>query len=171
MTVVYMNTDDIYQLFLNFDVAGVRKDAGRLWKAQKLAAAGDGTLAPMTLQPIAHQGAEILVKTVKRTYEHKRAMHQFTFACYQAGDVAETIGIDTTKIDNFIPSTLVMKIIDGPEQFPDFIGLWDAGEVVMAFGGANVFANKANAKRSIISTSSDHYKSRKELLWPYDNVS
>jgi hypothetical protein len=27
-----MNTDDIYQLFLNFDVPGVRKDAGRLWK-------------------------------------------------------------------------------------------------------------------------------------------
>ena len=121
-----------------------------------------------TLQPIADQGAEILVKTVNRTYQHERAMHEFTFACYQAGDVAETIGIDTTKIDNFIPSTLVMKIVDGPETF---IGLWDAGEVVMAFGGANVFANKANAKRSIISTSSDHYKSRKELLWPYDNVS
>jgi hypothetical protein len=32
MTVVYMNTDDIYQLFLKFDVPGVRKDAGRLWK-------------------------------------------------------------------------------------------------------------------------------------------
>ena len=133
-----------------------------------LAAAGDGTVHAMALQPIADQGAEILVKTVKRTYQHERAMREFTFACYQAGDVAETIGIDTTKIDNFIPSTLVMKIVDGPESF---IGLWDAGEVVMAFGGANVFANKANAKRSIISTSSDHYKSRKELLWPYDNVS
>ena len=136
-----------------------------------LVAAGDGRLPPMALQPITDQGAEILVKTVKRTYQHERAMHEFTFACYQAGDVAETIGIDTSKIDNFIPSTLVMKIVDCPEQFPDFIGLWDAGEVVMAFGGANVFANKANAKRSIISTSSDHYKSRKELLWPYDNVS
>jgi hypothetical protein len=32
MTVVYMNTNDIYQLFLNFDVPSVRKDAGRLWK-------------------------------------------------------------------------------------------------------------------------------------------
>ena len=135
------------------------------------AAASAVTVQAIARKPIAEQGAEILVKTVKRTYQHERAMHEFTFACYQAGDVAETIGIDTTKIDNFIPSTLVMKIIDGPEQFPGFIGLWDAGEVVMAFGGANVFANKANAKRSIISTSSDHYKSRKELLWPYDNVS
>ena len=121
-----------------------------------------------TLQPIADQGAEILVKTVKRTYQHERAMREFTFACYQAGDVAETIGIDTTKIDNFIPSTLVMKIIDGPESF---IGLWDAGEVVMAFGGANVFANKQNVKRAVIGTTIDDYKSRKELLWPYDNVS
>jgi hypothetical protein len=32
MTLVYMNTDDIYQLFLKFDVPGVRKDAGRIWK-------------------------------------------------------------------------------------------------------------------------------------------
>ena len=124
-----------------------------------------------TLQPIADQGAEILVKTVKRTYQHERAMHEFTFACYQAGDVAETIGIDTTKIDNFIPSTLVMKIVDCPEQFPDFIGLWDAGEVVMAFGGANVFAKTAHAKRAVIATTIEQYKSRKQLMWPYDNVS
>ena len=136
-----------------------------------LVAAGDGRLPPMALQPIADQGAEILVKTVKRTYQHERTMREFTFACYQAGDVAETIGIDTTKIDNFIPSTLVMKIVDGPEQFPGFIGLWDAGEVVMAFGGANVFVNKQNSKRAVIGTTINDYKSRKELLWPYDNVS
>jgi hypothetical protein len=129
----------------------------------------EGTLATDT--KLADQGAEILVKTVKRTYQHQRALYEFTFACFQAGDVAETIGIDTTKIDNFIPSTLVMKIVDGPEQFPDFIGLWDAGEVVMAFGGAKVFVNKAVVKRAVIGTTIDDYKSRKELLWPYDNVS
>ena len=139
-----------------------------------LVAAGDGTVQAIARKPIAQkpdQEMEILVKTVKRTYQHERAMHEFTFACYQAGDVAETIGIDTTKIDNFIPSTLVMKIVDGPEQFPHFIGLWDAGEVVMAFGGANVFVNKQNSKRAVIGTTINDYKSRKELLWPYDNVS
>ena len=30
MTVVYMNTDDIYQLFINFNVPGVRKEVARL---------------------------------------------------------------------------------------------------------------------------------------------
>lgn len=40
MTVVYMNTDDIYQLFLKFNVPGVRKDAGRLWKGVNMGDAG-----------------------------------------------------------------------------------------------------------------------------------
>ena len=40
MTVVYMSTDDIYQLFLKFNVPGVRKDAGRLWKGVNTGAAG-----------------------------------------------------------------------------------------------------------------------------------
>jgi hypothetical protein len=40
MTVVYMNTDDIYQLFINFDVPGVRQDAGRLWKGVNTGDAG-----------------------------------------------------------------------------------------------------------------------------------
>jgi len=40
MTVVYMSTDDIYQLFLKFNVPGVRKDAGRLWKGVNTGDAG-----------------------------------------------------------------------------------------------------------------------------------
>ena len=40
MTVVYMNTDDIYQLFINFNVPGVRQDAGRLWKGVNTGDAG-----------------------------------------------------------------------------------------------------------------------------------
>ena len=40
MTVVYMNTNDIYQLFLRFNVPGVRKDAGRLWKGVNTGDAG-----------------------------------------------------------------------------------------------------------------------------------
>ena len=35
-----MNTDDTYQLFLKFDVPGVRKDAGRLWKGVHTGDAG-----------------------------------------------------------------------------------------------------------------------------------
>ena len=30
MTVVYMDNDDIYQLFINFNVPGVRKEVARL---------------------------------------------------------------------------------------------------------------------------------------------
>jgi hypothetical protein len=40
MTVVYMNTDDIYQLFLNFNVPGVRKEAARLAKGVNMGDAG-----------------------------------------------------------------------------------------------------------------------------------
>ena len=40
MTVVFMDTDDVYQLLLKFDVPGVRKDAGRLWKGVQTGDAG-----------------------------------------------------------------------------------------------------------------------------------
>jgi hypothetical protein len=40
MTVVYMDTDDIYQLFLNFNVPGVRKEAARLAKGVNMGDAG-----------------------------------------------------------------------------------------------------------------------------------
>jgi hypothetical protein len=40
MTVVYMNTHDVYQIFLRFNVPGVRKDAGRLWKGVNSGDAG-----------------------------------------------------------------------------------------------------------------------------------
>jgi hypothetical protein len=40
MTVVYMNTHDVYQMFLRFNVPGVRKDAGRLWKGVNSGDAG-----------------------------------------------------------------------------------------------------------------------------------
>jgi hypothetical protein len=40
MTVVYMDTKDIYQLFLNFNVPGVRKEAARLAKGVNMGDAG-----------------------------------------------------------------------------------------------------------------------------------
>ena len=58
MTVVYMNTDDIYQLFLKFDVPGVRKDAGRLWKGVNRGDAGVmGELLQAAYDPNAGQRA------------------------------------------------------------------------------------------------------------------
>jgi hypothetical protein len=58
MTVVYMNTDDIYQLFLRFNVPGVRKDAGRLWKGVNSGDAGVmGELLQAACDPSAGQQA------------------------------------------------------------------------------------------------------------------
>ena len=58
MTVVYMNTDDIYQLFLKCNVPGVRKDAGRLWKGVNTGDAGVmGELLQAAYDPSAGQQA------------------------------------------------------------------------------------------------------------------
>jgi hypothetical protein len=58
MTVVFMDTDDVYQLLLKFDVPGVRKDAGRLWKGVQTGDAGVmGELLQAAYDPSAGQRA------------------------------------------------------------------------------------------------------------------
>jgi hypothetical protein len=58
MTVVYMDTDDIYQLFLNFNVPGVRKEAARLAKGVNMGDAGVmGELLQAACDPSAGQRA------------------------------------------------------------------------------------------------------------------
>ena len=58
MTVIYMNTDDIYQLFLNFNVPGVRKEAARLAKGVNMGDAGVmGELLQAAFDPSAGQQA------------------------------------------------------------------------------------------------------------------
>ena len=58
MTVVYMDTDDIYQLFLNFNVPGVRKEAARLAKGVNMGDAGVmGEILQAAYDPSAGQRA------------------------------------------------------------------------------------------------------------------
>jgi len=69
MTVVYMNNDDIYQLFLKFNVPGVRKEAGRLWKGVHTGDAGVmNELLQAACDPSAGQRAVQAGEAVQQTY-------------------------------------------------------------------------------------------------------
>jgi hypothetical protein len=80
MTVVYMDTDDIYQLFLNFSVPGVRKEAARLAKGVNMGDAGVmGEILQAAYDPSAGQ----------RAMQAGEAMHQPILALRHHDYVAE----------------------------------------------------------------------------------
>ena len=161
MTVVYMNTDDIYQLFINFDVPGVRKDAGRLRKGVNTGAAGDGTVQAIALKPIAQKPDQ------QMTVYIGSAPAQITKRFCFVGDMADVFGIDTSVIAGFDKNALIEKVVQGP---PDIEGKWNLCTVMVAFA-PSLYSRRDNAKKALAKTSIADYPSRMEVQMAHNNVS
>ena len=120
MTVVYMNTDDIYQLFINFKVPGVRKEVARLAQGVNTGAAGDGTVQAIVLKPIAQKPDQETVDidgapekiTERFCFAHNMAVQQPPFsgeAMQQPIADEDMTGFKTT-IMRFLYKDAIMRI-------------------------------------------------------------
>jgi len=174
MNVVFMSDDDIYQLFIDFNVPGVRKQAARLLQQNVSSlhashAAGNGA----STQPAPAAAGDEQAITPERmaqrpdqevTVNIDGAPTRITQKFYLAGAIADTFKIDTTVLANFDEDAVIEKMILGFESF------WNVCTVVMAFA-PGMYSNIANAKKALMKTSIADYPSRKEVQKARNNVS
>ena len=127
MNVVFMSDDDIYQLFIDFNVPGVRKQAARLLQQNVSSlhashAAGNGA----STQPAPAAAGDEQAITPERmaqrpdqevTVNIDGAPTRITQKFYLAGAIADTFKIDTTVLANFDEDAVIEKMILGFESF------------------------------------------------------
>ena len=183
MTVVYMNTDDICELFLHFNVPGVRKEAARLVKGVNM---GDAGVVNELLQaqeaveqPVADPEMSAVISATadnavqqpvadqEMTVDIEGATHKITKRFFPAKDVADVFKINTSVIADFDEDMLIEKLVQGPLGF---LGLWNVILVMMAFA-PNLYSRPDNAKKALAKTRIADYQSRKEVKMMHNNVS
>ena len=155
-----MNTNDIYQLFLRFNVPGVRKDAGRLWKGVTTGDAGVmNELLQAAHDPSAGQQALQAGEAVQQpclAFDHQAlvsAIGTSVGSAMSTSMITLTDAIKDSSVvikDNFeavgqILDTLVTLIVDNKAD----------ADAKMAEASAKIADNKAAADAKMAENKAD----------------
>ena len=151
MTVVYMDTNDIYKLFLNFNVPGVREEAGRLAKGVNMGDAGVmGELLQAAHDPSAGQRAMQAGEAVQQpslAFEQQNLVSMMTSALSEMKEVIKTNNTVISTVVNNNNNFMIALVNKMEDQTDAKISAYKAdAEAKMAAFKADAEAKRAQDK-------------------------
>jgi hypothetical protein len=155
MTVVYMDTNDIYKLFLNFNVPGVRKEAARLAKGVNMGDAGVmGELLQAARDPSAGQRAMQAGEAVQQpslAFEQQNLVSMMTSALSEMKEVIKTNNTVISTVVNNNNNLMIALVNKMEDQTDAKISAYKAdAEAKMAAYQADADAKRAEDKAEIM---------------------